>query len=863
MASTSLTATTAASAASFVSTLGVNTHIDFDAYGYQNIATLESNIDYLGVKILRDSAQSPTDATTWLQVAQATGTKFDDYVGENSPAGMLTDLGYVTQLAQEGILGSIEGGDEEDDSYPASLGNTLANTALFQQQVYALGQSLGLPVINMSFGAGWTAANDWEGDYGTVGDLSAYTNYGNAHTYPNVGQLPDAEIQVVNGLAKMAASTRPVITTEIGWQTTQFSLQTIAKYVLDAAMDGLKDGNAGMYFYGMYDDGSGDWGLFNSDGTPRPAATALHDLTTLLADTGSNAATFTPGSLTYGLSGTQTGDSSVLIEKSDGSFWLSLWNETETAGSPHTVTVNLAAPAATIVEYDPLTGTSSIANWSNVSSVQVSVPDHPILLEIIPATAGGSTGGTGSSGAGTTTSGGTSSTGSSGTTTGSSSVGGSTSTPTTTTPTGPVVTVPASENVTAGSTTAINGVSIADAFAASNPGTMTLNLSAGSGLLTITDASGNKAPGSGTDAITFNGTFAQIATELADLTYTAAGSAGTDSITVDVWDQAGLEGIKTIKVSVAAAPVSSPSPSGPVITVPGTLAVAPKSTTVVNGISVADAFAASSPGSMVLNVDAGSGTLTMPKASGSGTHAISFTGTFAQISYELAHISYIAATIPGSDSISVSVWDQAGLESTQSLAVSVHAPTPTMTAVTITSGNADPTITVDYAAISATSGNHMFFIGGSNDVLTATGGTETVQAFQGSNTITTGKGNDTIQIGGSGNIVNAGSGNNQIDDSGSNNTIVLPAGGQGMDDIYGYVLQNGDTLDLRNLLAGTKWNQNPDTASNYLQVSTPDGSDAVISVTPSGVAGGASYNVATLHGTGPVSLATVLAHSLL
>ena len=54
-----------------------------------------------------------------------------------------------------------------------------------------MGQQLGLPVINMSFGAGWTAANDWHGDYGKVGDLSAYANYANAHTYPNAGQRTD------------------------------------------------------------------------------------------------------------------------------------------------------------------------------------------------------------------------------------------------------------------------------------------------------------------------------------------------------------------------------------------------------------------------------------------------------------------------------------------------------------------------------------------------------------------------------------------------------------------------------------------------------------------------------------------------
>src|ERR1700744_1638478 len=287
----------AISAASFVGSLGINTHIDFADYGYQYLSMVEGDIDYLGVKIIRDSAEVSTDSQTWLQVAQATGAKFDDYIAETSPAGMQADLRFVQQLAAEGVLASIEGGDEEDDWYPASLGNTLPITAQFQQQVYALGQQLNLPVINMSFGAGWTAANDWQGDYGMAGDLSAYTGYANAHTSPNPGQLPDDTIQRMNGLAGLAASTRPVITTEIGWETTAFSQQTIAKYVLDAAMDGAKDGDAGMYFYGLYDDASGDWGLFNADGTPRPAATALHNLTTLLADT--SADSFTPGSLNY------------------------------------------------------------------------------------------------------------------------------------------------------------------------------------------------------------------------------------------------------------------------------------------------------------------------------------------------------------------------------------------------------------------------------------------------------------------------------------------------------------------------------------------------------------------------------------
>ena len=832
----------AVSAAALLNTLGINTHLDFGAYGYQNLATVESNINYLGVKIIRDSAETATDAQTWLAVSQATGAKFDDYIAETSPAGMATDLGFVQQLAKEGILQSVEGGNEEDDAYPASLGNTLQITAQFQQQLYALGKELGLPVINMSFGAGWTAANDWEGDYGTVGNLAAYATDANAHTYPGAGQLPDDAIQQLNTLAGMAASGQPVITTEIGWSTSVFSETAIAKYVLDAVMDGIKDGDRGMYFYGLYDDGSGNWGLFNPNGTPRPAATALHDLTTLLTDTGTNAASFTPGALNYTLSGTQSGDNSVLIEKSNGSFWLSLWNETEAANSPHTITVNLGAQAATVVEYDPLTGTSSIKTWSNVSSVQVSVPDHPVLLEIEGVSASAGTAKTVPPPA-----------------------------PTPPSPSDLSLTLPAPQTVTAGTTHAIAGISVSDAWAASNPGTMAVNVwdDAGDGTISVP---GHAASGS----LTISGTLAQVNAALAALSFTAGSKPGSDGITVDAWNQAGVEQTQTITVTIGAAP---PTPTGPVITAPAIESVTTGTTTTIAHVSVADAFAAANPGTMALNLNADSGTIGITHAVGAsiaglGTEAVTVAGTLAQINADLANLSYTASTKSGSDSISVNVWDQAGLDSTATIEVTVKAATvmaatgtaatPVAQVINIAAGAAAPVITASHASIVATAGNHSITIGGTGDVISAIGGTETVMAFLGGNAITTGAGNDTIRIAGSGNVVNAGAGTNQIDDTGSGNTIVLAGvlAGQGTDAIHGFLLQGQDKLDLRSLLAATNWTGSTATLGNFLHVGAPDGSDAVISVTPSGKVGGASHNVATLFDSGPVSLSTLLAHSL-
>ena len=241
---------------------------------------------------------------TWQQVATATGAKFDAYIPEGSLAEMQASLGLMPQLASQGILTSIEGGNEEDDPYAAGLGNTLAITANFQKNdVWPMGQQLNLPVINMSFGAGWTADNGWIGDYGSVGDLANYASYGNAHNYPTSGQTPDSTIQRINGLTRLADSVDPVITTEIGWdRSLGYGQQTVAKYVLDAAMDSIKDGDVKTYFYALFDDGSGKFGLMNQNGTPMAAGTALHNLTTLLSDKGTNAATFTTGTVNYSCS---------------------------------------------------------------------------------------------------------------------------------------------------------------------------------------------------------------------------------------------------------------------------------------------------------------------------------------------------------------------------------------------------------------------------------------------------------------------------------------------------------------------------------------------------------------------------------
>jgi hypothetical protein len=318
-------------------------------------------------------------------------------------------------------------------------------------------------------------------------------------------------------------------------------------------------------------------------------------------------------------------------------------------------------------------------------------------------------------------------------------------------------------------------------------------------------------------------------------------------------------------------PGTSPPPSGPQITAPASETVAAGGTLGIGGIRIADAYAASHPGSLALNVTDRSGTLRMTLGGsalpGSGTGAIHYSGTLAQINAALATLTYAAAAQGGSDSIGIDVWDQVGQEATTPIAVSVGGGSSGGGGTTgggTTAGGADQTIvsTIDHDTIGTGAGNDTIFAGGSGDTIDAGGGNNVIQAYAGGSRIVSGSGDDTIRIGGTGNRVDAGGGANRIEDSGGGNTLVLPNAGTGSDDIYGYVLAANDLFDLRGALSNAGWSGDRATLGNFLGTAVAnDGADTLVQIAPGGH--GAGTTIATLHGNGAVSLTDLLAHAVL
>ena len=64
----------------------------------------------------------------------------------------------------------------------------------------------------------------------------------------------------------------------------------------------------------------------------------------------------------------------VLLQKSDGTLWLAVWNED--AGGSDGATVSFAAPPSTVTLYDPTSGTGATRTFRHPSTVELSLGSY-------------------------------------------------------------------------------------------------------------------------------------------------------------------------------------------------------------------------------------------------------------------------------------------------------------------------------------------------------------------------------------------------------------------------------------------------------------------------------------------------------
>ena len=197
------------------------------------------------------------------------------------------------------------------------------------------------------------------------------------------------------GLRRKAASQRPKAhstprntrnekqrKTETGWVTSGSSgaitEEQQGRVFLDLYLSAFQQGFSYTFIYMLRDDPSqGYWGLFDTGYMPKTSGTYLHALTTILADPAAAAA----GKLDYTIASEPATVHDLLLRKSTGHFDLVVWDEHMMSGTDD-VTVDLTTPRATVLVYDPTTGTAPTQTLHAVSSVKVTLGDHPVVLEI-------------------------------------------------------------------------------------------------------------------------------------------------------------------------------------------------------------------------------------------------------------------------------------------------------------------------------------------------------------------------------------------------------------------------------------------------------------------------------------------------
>lgn len=298
---------------------------------------------------------------------------------------------------------SIEGLNEANAFYFEFNGDSsIAGAGAFQRYLYETIKSnpilSNLPVYN------FTVAYNTQENYNEVGNLSAYSDAANIHLYLPTGAGSDSRMEYAMNLARGASRGDPIVITEIG-HTTHYTEPSVgtsqkgqAKMMLSELLLAYENGAKEMYIYELFDNSASQargekenhFGLFTESGTPKIAAKALHNLTTIL-NSGDNGSSDGILPTTFSV---QSGSSTVhamSFEKSGGVYDIAVWNDRSVWNDVLNVdyvnpiintAINLGRIESIVRVYDPMVGLTPIATYQNARIINLPLRDSPLIIEV-------------------------------------------------------------------------------------------------------------------------------------------------------------------------------------------------------------------------------------------------------------------------------------------------------------------------------------------------------------------------------------------------------------------------------------------------------------------------------------------------
>jgi len=402
---------TAVSNDTFLSSLGVNTHV---SQGY-NPGSYVLPLRYLGVRNIRDSERNLRGL---LLLKEQAGVRVD--LQGQDVEGLVS---VAKALSKAGALMAIEGPNEPNNFLLTYKGNEGGGTsgswlpvAEVQRDLYNAVKSdpelKDYPVFHVSEGGAETENVGLQfltippGANTLLPDGTRFADYANPHNYVtgnHIGYISNQAWQAADptldgrwdglygeygrtwkghfqGYSNAELETLPRVTTETGWEAATAEEERIQGTVLvNVFLAQFKRGWRYTFIYqlGEGEGGGGNHGLFHENGTAKLAATYIHNLTSILAD---NIPVLAPGRLAYSIPKQPETVHDLLLQRSNGAFHLVVWGE-QVSGT-NDVTVDLGGTHATVKIYDVTVGKEPIQTLTNVARIPLSVTDHAMILEI-------------------------------------------------------------------------------------------------------------------------------------------------------------------------------------------------------------------------------------------------------------------------------------------------------------------------------------------------------------------------------------------------------------------------------------------------------------------------------------------------
>jgi serralysin len=386
-----------ASATDLINSLGVVAHIMYSQTPYANIEKVQQALSYTGIINVRDS--SPPADTSKFDYLASHGARFDFVLRTEAVPEMADTVRRLEAFVQRhpGAISSIEGLNEVNN-WPAKYKGQggLAAGVLIQQDLYkaikASSTLKSIPVYSLTLGVASNA------DYLRLGDLSGYADEGNAHIYFPKGAPPSSVWDSAYEKARIPTLHLPkAVVTETGYTTSKDSPhgvdeQVQAKYLLTLIAEVWAKQVPRTFIYQLVNDSASetDWtrglGLYRFDWTAKPAAAAIHNLTSWLVSSGGSVA----GPADFDVSATKEGVGSILVKKPNGAVDLLVWREQRIWDGdakreiPAEVTqVSLTSATGSYSKaavVDLLTGKVAQVALQN-GHFNFSLPDHPVLVE--------------------------------------------------------------------------------------------------------------------------------------------------------------------------------------------------------------------------------------------------------------------------------------------------------------------------------------------------------------------------------------------------------------------------------------------------------------------------------------------------